>query len=384
MLKIPVLILAFLIRCIFICLGLYMSDPPALSMTDIDYLVVWDGLCLSSVPSERPTYRYSPVLKLMLWPICKWPAYGKVFYALLDIIFGLFAYKITGYNRRIYYLWLLNPFIIALSVRGSFDTVVQVLIAWMLLSLKRSKYLASGLILGVAIHLRIYPIVFTPFITIYALFNRRLVGKELLTGAIHGMSFLFGMLVSLTTATVISMLMDNGYLSAGLFYHIAGRVDHRHNLSILWGAQLACSKGKEFFCWPFAKLFQITILTTLIIRRILALSVSASNETRQGQSIFKTRYLYYQLINDLDDACRSFVVFNSVVTAQYFSWTFATSTLSSKTKLNKAAYLKASIFIVSLGLSLGISGALEFFGNTKYLSAITLANTAALGSLLLL
>lgn len=384
MLKTPILILALVIRCILVCVGVYVNDPPALSMTDIDYLVVWDGICLASVPSERTTYRYSPMLKLLLWPICSWPIYGKLLYIMFDIVFGLIAYKITGYNNRITFLWLLNPIIIALSVRGSFDTVVQVLLAYMLLTIKQSKHFTAGLILGLCIHLRIYPIIFCPFISLYVILDRRLVETCYTAGVTRVVSFLSAVVVSLTATTVLSISMDSGYLSSGLLYHIFGRVDHRHNLSILWGTQLACSKGKEAFCWPFAKIFQITILAALIIRRVLTLRVLVLNSNKQDLSIYQSNYLYHQLLNDLDDACRSFVAFNSVVTAQYFAWTFATSTLSSNTTIDKLFWFKSAIFFVSLGLSLGASASLEFFGNTNHLSIITLANVATMGSLLLL
>lgn len=114
------------------------------------------------------------------------------------------------------------------------------------------------------------------------------------------------------------MLIDDGYLSSGLLYHVSGRVDHRHNLSILWAVQLACSKGKEVYCWPFAKLFQTVILAALIIQRVLALRTLEPIENEEAQSVLKRRYFYHQLLSDLDQACRAFVAFNSVVTAQYF------------------------------------------------------------------
>lgn len=382
--KTSVWVLAFLIRCVLICLGTYMSDPPALSMTDIDYLVVWDGICLAPVPSERPTYRYSPIFKVMYWPMCRWPAYGKLLYSISDLIFAWLAYRITGHSQRVHHLWLMNPFVIALSVRGSFDSIVQALLAWMLLTIKRRKYLISGFLLGLCIHLRIYPIIFTPFLLLYTLLDRKASQRELLNGIFRTGLLLFCTAISLFATTLISMLMDDGYLSSGLLYHVSGRVDHRHNLSILWGAQLACSKGKELFCWPYAKLFQTVILTALIIRRIAASRISEPIENEEDQSVSKQRYFYHQLLNDLDQACRAFVAFNSVVTAQYFSWTLATFTLSSNAVLNKRSCGRLVTFVCSLGFSLFISGALEFFGNTKYLSLITLANTIAMGSLLFL
>ncbi|KAE8301809.1 Dolichyl-phosphate-mannose-protein mannosyltransferase [Giardia duodenalis] len=382
--KTSVWILALLIRCVLIWLGTYISDPPALSMTDIDYLVVWDGVCLAPVPSERPTYRYSPIFKVICWPMCRWPTYGKVLYSLSDLIFALLAYRITRHSQRVHHLWLMNPFVIALSVRGSFDSIVQTLVAWMLLTIKQHKYLMSGLLLGLCIHLRIYPIIFTPFLLLYALLDRKADQREPLDGIFRAGLLLCCTLISFFATTLISMLIDDGYLSSGLLYHVSGRVDHRHNLSILWAVQLACSKGKEVYCWPFAKLFQTVILAALIIQRVLALRTLEPIENEEAQSVLKRRYFYHQLLSDLDQACRAFVAFNSVVTAQYFSWTFATFTLSPNAVLNKTSYGKLATFVGSLGLSLCISGALEFSGKTKYLSLITLANTAAMGSLLFL
>ncbi|EES98856.1 Mannosyltransferase [Giardia duodenalis assemblage B] len=384
MLNSSIFVFAFLTRCILIYLGAYASDPPAVSMTDIDYLVIWDGVCSASAPSKRPTYRYSPIFKLVLWPICRWPAYGKVLYSLSDLAFALLAYRITGRSRAVYHLWLMNPFVIALSVRGSFDSMIQLLLAWMLLAIKQHRYLISGALLGLCIHLRIYPIIFAPFIILYALVDRGLLQKELLARIVQTGLFIFAVTISFSTATLISMLMDNDYLSTGLLYHVSGRIDHRHNLSVLWAVQLACSKGKEVFCWPFAKIFQAGILAILIIRRTMVLTAPTVSKNEQDQSVDKPKYPYCHLLNDLDQACRVFVAFNSVVTAQYFSWTFALLTLSPNVVLNRTTYSKLAVFIISLGLSLGVSGALEFFGNAKHLSVVTLANAVAMGSLLFL
>ncbi|KAI6228150.1 GPI mannosyltransferase 1 [Aphelenchoides besseyi] len=113
-------------------------------------------------PFDRATYRYSPILAFMLWPNAIYQEFGKVLFCSIDILTGWLLFSIE--NSRINddktreklktslsIFWLFNPFIAIISSRGNADTV------WILAAI------AHGLL---AIHLKIYPIIYLPAVFI--------------------------------------------------------------------------------------------------------------------------------------------------------------------------------------------------------------------------
>jgi phosphatidylinositol glycan class M len=64
-------------------------------------------------------------------------------------------------------LWLYNPFTATISTRGSCDSLVTALLLAVLLGLLRGTLLQPALLYGLAVHLRIYPIVYAPAIVLF-------------------------------------------------------------------------------------------------------------------------------------------------------------------------------------------------------------------------
>lgn len=64
-------------------------------------------------------------------------------------------------------LWLYNPFTVTISTRGSCDSVVTVMLLGVLLMLLQGKLVLPALLYGLAVHFRIYPIVYAPAIVLY-------------------------------------------------------------------------------------------------------------------------------------------------------------------------------------------------------------------------
>ena len=143
----------------------------AARFTDVDYLVFSDAANLISegkTPYLRATYRYTPLLAAMLAPLLQvHTAAGKVLFCLGDLVAARcaastqiqhssrHATKVTGrcFHRllqkitrhlgatevqvqRALLLWLANPFVFAVSARGSADSLTAVLqlsiLCWLL------------------------------------------------------------------------------------------------------------------------------------------------------------------------------------------------------------------------------------------------------------
>ena len=64
-------------------------------------------------------------------------------------------------------LWLYNPFTATISTRGSCDSLVTVLLLAALLMLLQGRTVAPALLYGVAVHFRIFPIVYAPGIVLF-------------------------------------------------------------------------------------------------------------------------------------------------------------------------------------------------------------------------
>ena len=69
--------------------------------------------------------------------------------------------------------WLFNPFTMTISTRGSCDVLCVLLLLALLAALLHGRVLASGLLYGLAVHFRIYPVIYGPAAVLY-LTQRRL------------------------------------------------------------------------------------------------------------------------------------------------------------------------------------------------------------------
>lgn len=119
-------------------------------------------------PYERAAFRYSPVLALLCVPnVLIHRACGKVLFCLCDLLVGHLlcatARVLSGdpHRQLVSLVWLFNPLVIAISTRGSADSVVCVLVLCALHATLRRWPVRAGLALAAAIHLRLYPIIYT-------------------------------------------------------------------------------------------------------------------------------------------------------------------------------------------------------------------------------
>ncbi|SCU79119.1 LAFA_0B00848g1_1 [Lachancea sp. 'fantastica'] len=296
---------AFLVRVGFFLYGIYQDEHFDVKYTDIDYFVFNDAakyVSLGLSPFLRDTYRYTPLLSWLLVPnhLLNWIHFGKMLFVVFDLLTGALILRLleTETQRKrlvLSSLWLLNFMVITISTRGNAESVLCFLILLSLYYLRQENYVLSGLVYGLAIHFKIYPLIYSVPIAAYVYFNRK-----------AGL----GALLKIGTATLVSLgaccygmyrLYGEEFLDQAYFYHLY-RTDHRHNFSVFhmllyfqsalpdksYGAQLA-----------------------FLPQAIVTLGLSVL--------VVRNRSFNY-LLCVLFLQTYAFVTFNKVCTSQYFIW----------------------------------------------------------------
>ena len=163
--------IAILLRIVLLLWGNYQDRVSPVKYTDIDYFVFTDAARLVSQgqsPYDRETYRYTPILSWLLVPTVTWFAFGKFLFAIGDIATGWLTLAILqssyGFSRdrALSYacIWLLNPIVAQISTRGSSEGLLGVIIVLLLWASANQKPMLTGLLLGLAVHFKIYPFVY--------------------------------------------------------------------------------------------------------------------------------------------------------------------------------------------------------------------------------
>lgn len=153
-------------------------------------------------PYDRSTYRYTPFLAVLLTPNhFLHRSFGKLLFSACDLLIGYLLFLLfprsTGAcpTKWVAGLWLLNPFPLNISTRGSSESILGALI---LLSLyfftkpsrgdsKLSTHLSksdviASVLLGLVVHVKIYPVVFAfSILGIFGRSSRSLLGRLGLT-----------------------------------------------------------------------------------------------------------------------------------------------------------------------------------------------------------
>ena len=163
---------AFLLRAILVIYGLYQDAHSPMKYTDIDYFVFTDAAQFVSEnrsPYARDTYRYTPLLAWILLPTTwdsSWFSFGKVLFAGGDMATGWLIAKILQDKvppekaLKFACIWLLNPMVAQISTRGSSEGLLGVMVTALLWSVMRRKILVAGVLLGFAVHFKIYPFIY--------------------------------------------------------------------------------------------------------------------------------------------------------------------------------------------------------------------------------
>jgi phosphatidylinositol glycan class M len=196
---------SLLIRLVFTIYGLYhdslsenskpsgpanSTQPPALipKYTDVDYLVFTDAaeyVSQGESPYLRDTYRYTPLLAILLQPnVSVNGSFGKLLFILFDLICGYLIVKINHLNELsergtawALLFWFYNPITIAIASRGNAESLMAFLVLAFLYNLKRGRLLPAGLCYGLSVHFKIYPITYALAVAFYILDVRQLFVK---------------------------------------------------------------------------------------------------------------------------------------------------------------------------------------------------------------
>ena len=166
-----VLLAGAALRVFLLALGEAL-DSVGLRYTDIDYGVVVDGARAAAAggsPFDRATYRYSPLLALAAAPALVVPWAGKAVFAAADLAGaalvahllaarGLPASRAAAFAAAL----ALHPFVANVSTRGNSDALACALVLAVLACLLggRRRVDAAAALLGLAMHMRIYPVIY--------------------------------------------------------------------------------------------------------------------------------------------------------------------------------------------------------------------------------
>ena len=163
--------LAIALRAVLLVFGAWQDSHLAVKYTDIDYEVYTDAahfLVAGGSPYDRSTYRYSPLLAMLTAPnVLVHKAFGKILFAVADI---LAAKLMQGLLRRRgasskaqaigISIWLFSPFTVTISTRGNGEALVTCMLLGMLELMEAGWLTLSGLLYGLAVHWRLYPIIY--------------------------------------------------------------------------------------------------------------------------------------------------------------------------------------------------------------------------------
>jgi GPI mannosyltransferase 1 subunit M len=125
----------------------------------------------------RDTYRYTPLLALLMTPNrLVHPSFGKVVFSLCDLLVGAILHGIfcsfppvRGTNASeiehkatlwVSALWLLNPLVFSISTRGSSESVLGLLVIGTLYLILKGERVLAALLFGLSVHWKIYPIIY--------------------------------------------------------------------------------------------------------------------------------------------------------------------------------------------------------------------------------
>lgn len=261
---VPLYSAAVLLRLVLLVYGLWQDANSPLKYTDIDYLVFTDATRFvvqghPAGPYARETYRYTPLLSWALLPTT-WAgaacfSFGKLLFALADVVAGALVVRVLTIKgrgmpamdpptaRKFAAIWLLNPMVATISTRGSSEGLLAVLVLALLWAVLSRRVALAGLLLGLAVHFKIYPFIYAPAV-VWWMDDHRM-SPAPATHATQSSppgplaSFLTVprlklALVSLGTFMALNWTMYASYGSPFLvhtyLYHVT-RIDHRHNFS---------------------------------------------------------------------------------------------------------------------------------------------------------
>jgi len=390
------LALGALLRLVLILYGVHHDKTHALKYTDVDYYVFNDAASYvlpghSSAatgplakyipwrigsPYDRATYRYTPILALLLLPNhLLQPTFGKFLFCASDILAALLLYRIlvqqyrTPASRAKLYVaacWLFNPFIANISSRGSSESLLGVLVLTSLFLANDGRWISSAVIFGLAVHFKIYPVVYASAV-LAKLSDGSYLPKlrQIRFGVASFGSFM-------AANAVMYAVWGMPFIKHTYLYHLT-RLDHRHNfsqhfypiylsLSPSASGSASASAGRLGLPWPTTTPAMAAILTKLATSSFVPqLGLTLFVGFRLGGKITLAYTWFLQTL--------VFTSFNRVCTSQYFMWFlwFLPLVIATTRLTNRAGAGLLALWIVGQALWLSTAYQLEFEGKPVFL-----------------
>jgi phosphatidylinositol glycan class M len=194
----PILAASAAIQAALVAYAAYVDAHPeafgGLRYTDIDWRVVLDGLHATFAPAphqraegplplpigspyHRATFRYTPLLVLVLSPAALAPFLGRLVLVALTLALPPVLLAAGAIEWKVHALWTLNPIVINISTRGSPEALPCLLTALLALALRRAGLgrgpsasnargweAAAAVVLALAASYKIYPAIYVPAI----------------------------------------------------------------------------------------------------------------------------------------------------------------------------------------------------------------------------
>lgn len=335
--------------------------------TDVDYFVVTDAAKLVAngrSPYDRSTYRYTPLLSWMLYPAIHWyDGCGKLMFCLCDVLVGYLIYKIIRWQnisqtKSLYCAsaWFFNPMAIIVSSRGNFESVVACMVLATTLSVLRKKSRWSGLLYGLSVHFKIYPVIylFSFYIAIDLQYTKALKHNSLwqrlrllIWPSKKRLIFAIFSVLGFAIPTCLSWLIyGNQYVEESFLYHLKRR-DLKHNFSPYFYLLYLNSNQHGLLLSLVSFLPQIVLVVTFVSKFYRPVDLPFC--------LFLQTY--------------AFVTFNKVCTSQYFLWFLSLLPLiipRLKCSL-KNLFSVLCLWIASQGVWLYAAYALEFHGRDTFI-----------------
>ncbi|KAF7720782.1 hypothetical protein EC973_006084 [Apophysomyces ossiformis] len=163
--------IALIFRLVLLLYGEWQDANFVVKYTDIDYVVFTDAarhVTQGNSPYERATYRYTPLLAMLLTPnIWLFRSFGKCLFAAADLVVGYLIHRILVLrgmpSQKALWLdamWLLNPMVANISTRGNAESLLGVMVLGSLYLLMTRRFYSGCAAFGLAVHFKIYPIIY--------------------------------------------------------------------------------------------------------------------------------------------------------------------------------------------------------------------------------
>ncbi|KAI0819547.1 glycosyltransferase family 50 protein [Trametes gibbosa] len=412
-----ILCLSSFLRLALIIYSEWHDAHSVVKYTDVDYRVFGDAARFALHPSPgnqaqgplasyfsigspytRATYRYTPLLAVLLAPN-EWlhPSFGKLLFAACDIIAGLLMYELLvtsilpSTTRTPFYtqvekagakpdlgkdedrstqrlatlltsLHLLNPLVFTISTRGSSESVLSLFVLATLYYALKNRWDVSAVLLGLSTHWKIYPFIYG--VSCIGVIGSQGVGSSTWNGffqtVVNRRTVRFGLISAMTFVAlglVMYALWGQPFLEETYLYHLT-RLDHRHNFSpyfyLVYLTYPTAASAPEAAVW---KRLLRSPLTSFMPQMMLALGSGLLFGRRRENLVFA--WFVQTFV---------FVVFNKVCTSQYFLWytLFLPLLVPRLSMTNRRALSLGAVWIGTQALWLGEAYKLEFLGQNVF------------------